>query len=548
MKIDQLFVNGRFHTQDSASLTTDAVAVFAGRIIAVGEDARALAADSVIDLGGRFVVPGFNDAHLHFTMVGNEFTQLDLSPERVATLDELYRAVAAHASALPADAWVLGTGFDQNKLGAFPERRHLDAVAGGRPVHLLHCSKHMAVVNSAAFARAGFTDVLGVPDVTGGHVGREDGVPTGLLQEGAAGIVAHLLRPVPQGRIVDALSAASDWALSKGITSVTEPGIASSHALGLSPADVHAYQIAVERGLVRTRMTVMPAFDVLHDIGMISDHERGFGLTMGIRSGLGDDRLKIGGVKLAADGSLIGRTAAMCCDYSGEGGGSGLLHTDPEVLAERILLAHRNGWQVATHAIGDRAIDVVLDAYEAAQRAVPRPDARHRIEHAGVSSVAQVARIAAVGAIPVPQGEFLSRLGDGFLTAVGAERADRLYRMRSYLDHGIILPGSSDAPVVPGDPLIGLRDMVMRRTEDGVTIAPDERLTLSQALYAYTYGSAYASFDEHERGLLARGYLADFAVLSHDPFSVAPEEIGDLSVVATVGGGSVVYDNTRVLT
>jgi predicted amidohydrolase YtcJ len=259
-----------------------------------------------------------------------------------------------------------------------------------------------------------------------------------------------------------------------------------------------------------------------------------------MRTGFGDDRLRIGAMKIFADGSLIGRTAAMYDDYVGEDGQRGYFQRPLAELHETIERAHRSGWQVATHAIGDRAVGEVLDIYERVLTAHPRSDHRHRIEHCGLTRPEHLERIVRLGVIPVPQGRFIYELGDGMLATVGDERAQWCYRQKSFVDAGIELPGSSDRPVVDGRPLLGLRDLVERRTASGAVLAANERLTRKQALRAYTYGSAYAAFAERSVGLLDLGHLADFAVLSADPLQA--EDLAGVSVLATVIGGETVYD------
>jgi hypothetical protein len=329
-------------------------------------------------------------------------------------------------------------------------------------------------------------------------------------------------------------------ALSEGITSVTEPGICAGLA-GNSPADLAAYLTARERGVLRVRATLMPAVDALHEIGDVEPGHPWFGVDLGVRTGLGDEWVRVGAVKVFSDGSLIGRTAAMREPYADRPDTSGFLQHEAEWLHERIVAAHAHGWQVATHAIGDAALDVVLDAYEDAQRRFPRPDPRHRVEHAGVVGDDQVARLAALGVVPVPQGHFVGEIGDGMLQALGPERARLCYRQRSWLDAGVVLPGSSDCPVVQGAPLLGIHDLVNRRTGSGQPFTPAEALTVEEALRAYTYGSAYADHQEHDKGRLARGLLADLVVLGDDPARVDPAGIGSIEVVATVVGGVPVF-------
>ncbi|MEV0177145.1 amidohydrolase [Streptomyces sp. NPDC050803] len=543
MRLDAVFRNGRFTTLDPDRPTARALGVLGGRIVALDEDLDGCTADTVVDLGGAHAVPGFNDAHHHLSMVGERRRQLDVSADAAPDLDALYRAVAERAAALPADAWVVGSGYDQNKIGAHPTAEALDRAAQGRPVWLVHTSGHMAVAGTKAFARAGFPDLAAVPDVPGGEVVRDaDGRAAGLLKEAAMRPVERVLRPLPAEEWIANIAEGSRAALAVGLTSVTEPGIGVVGLIGNGPADLDAFMRARERALLGVRMTLMPYITALHDCGVCEPGASWYGLDLGLRTGFGDEWLRIGPTKILSDGSLIGRSAAMCCDYHDSPGNSGLLAFEREQLRRYIVEAHRCGWQVATHAIGDAALDVVLDAYEEAGRAHPRRDVRHRIEHAGVASDAQVARIAELGLIPVPQGRFLSETGDGLLAALGPERGRLAYRMRSFLDAGVVLPGSSDAPVVASDPLLSIHDMVNRRTASGAPIGPDEAVTARDALYAYTVGSAYAVHEERVKGTLARGMLADFTVLSDDLLGVAAERIAELTVGATVVGGRVAHD------
>ncbi|WP_157244522.1 amidohydrolase [Nonomuraea typhae] len=532
MRLDALYVNGRFTTLDPDRPTATRLGVFAGRVAGLDEELDGLPAGRVVDLGGLPAVPGFNDAHHHLSMRGQRLRELDL---RVASLEELYALVRDRAAGLPGDAWVRGSGYDQNKLGAHPDRAALDRAAGGRPVWLQHTSGHMGVASTAAFTLMGFPD-LEVPDVPGGSVGRDaGGRPNGLLTEQAQDLAHRILRPVGLEEFVSGIALASRTAAAEGLTSFTEPGIGLGLA-GNGPLDMAGYQEARRRGVLLQRAVLMPGSPNLHPVG------DSFGLDLGMGPGLGDDRLRLGPVKVFSDGSLIGRTAAMCCDYAGEPGNRGFLQEEAGTLRAFILRAHEAGWQVAAHAIGDHAVDVVLDAYAEAQATWPRADARHRIEHCAVTSPEQVARVAALGVIPVPQGRFISEIGDGMLAALGPERSRGCYRQRSFLEAGIVLPGSSDCPVVEGAPLLGIHDLVNQRTSGGRPFNPEEALTAEQALRAYTTGSAYAVFDEGVKGTLARGRLADFAVLSDDLLAVSPEAIKDIAVVATVVGGDLVHD------
>jgi hypothetical protein len=537
---DLLVVNANVLTMDPARPRARSVAVAAGRVIAVDADAASLPAREVIDLRGQTVLPGFHDAHNHMAWFGMTLTELDLSPAAVTSLDELYAAVARKARETGSGDWVIGSGYDQNKLGAHPDRDGLEAAAPGRRVWLRHVSGHMCVVSGAVLTDLNIAEQAVV--VPGGTVVTDPaGRPTGLLQERAQELASGLLRPYPVAVLADAIGRAGARYLSEGITSVTEAGIGGGW-IGHTPAELAAYQVARDTGWLRVRVELMVASDVLHPLGAHPGDGMDLGLDLGIRTGLGDDWLRIGAMKLFTDGSLVGRTAAMSADYavppgSAASGGRGYLQADAGELTDTIIAAHQGGWQVASHAIGDHAIDVVLDAYERAQARFPRPGARHRIEHFAVSRPDQVSRAAGLGVIAVPQGRFASELGDGMLAAVGHERHDWLYRQRSLLDAGLTLPGSSDRPVSNGAPLLGMHDMVNRRTATGVPFNPGEAITIEQALRAYTVGSAYASRAEHTRGTIAAGMLADLVVLSDDPTAVSPACIGGIEVLATFVDG-----------
>lgn len=540
MRVDALY-RGKFATLDPARPSATTLAVLGGRIVAIDGETEGLDAGERVDLGGRPVFPGFHDAHAHTPSFGIALGQIDLSTPPISNLEEIYEVVAGQAASQPAGEWVIGSGYDQNKLGgSHPSRHRLDQAAGGRPVWLTHTSGHMCVVNSAGL------DLIGsavLDQIAGGIVELDaDGAPTGLLEERAQSLVQGLVLPRPIAEIAAAIGRAHDRYLAEGLTSVCDAGIAGGW-IGQSPVELAAFQLARDTGRLRVRTTVMISSDVLHDSGAHAGDCIEQALDAGIRTGLGDEWLRIGPLKVFSDGSLIGRTCWMHEAFSDSPGNTGYPQADPDKLRRTIIGAHRAGWQVATHAIGDAAVSFVLDCYAEALDVAPRPDHRHRIEHCAVTTDADLARIAALGVIPVPQGRFIGEIGDGMLAALGPGRGRLAYRLKGFLEAGIVLPGSSDRPVVNGRPLLGIADMVLRRTESGRLFAPEEALTPTEALVAYCAGSAYATRTEHERGTLSVGKLADFVVLEDDPRRVAPEAIGDIGVVATVVGGELAYGN-----
>ncbi|WP_125614154.1 amidohydrolase [Specibacter cremeus] len=543
MKIDAIFDNGRIRTMDGQRPAATRLGVLNGRIVGFDEELEGVTAERTVDLGGAAVLPGFHDAHYHASLTGARLASLDLRPGVIDSLDELYVAVRERAAGLGPNEWIRGSGYDQNIIGGHPTARALDQVSGGRPVLLEHVSGHMIVANTEAFTRAGYPGGYGVPEVDGGHVARTpDGRAEGLLQEQANRLIYAVVRPMALEEVQRNLALASHQAVSFGLTSLTEPGLAAWETIGNSPVDFHSYQVASETGVLKPRMTLMPYVTTLHNVPGFKDRDW-YGLDLGIRTGFGGDRLKMGPVKIVSDGSFIGRSAAMHHCYHGEPENKGFMQFDPDALKRMIVGVHKAGWTVATHAIGDAAMDHAMDGIDEAQRQLPRPGVRHRIEHFALASDAQIQRAAALGIIPVPQGTFISDFGDGMMAAVEPELQNRIYRMKSLLNAGIVLPGSTDSPVSNGNPLRSIHDMVNRTTASGQVLAPAERLTVAEAVRAYTYGSAYAVNEEHNKGTLSRGLLADFVVLSEDLFGIDPAGIRDVTVRTTVIGGEVVYND-----
>lgn len=545
MKIDTIYEGRGFVTLDPQHPIARRVGVHQGRFVAFDDELDGIGANRRVDVGDGIVYPGFIDAHYHLSMHGDRLRTVDLRADRVRSMAELLAVIKEAAST--STGWVRAAGYDQNILGRHPTAEELDAVSAGRPVWIEHVSSHMGVANTEAFRRAGFADRIDVPDVDGGIVVRgSDGHASGLLQEKAQALVTSCFLPLGVEEVAANIGAGATAAAAVGLTSVTEPGIGDPAALGSSPLDLLAFQVARDRGLLAVRTTVMPYMSLLTARGALEGRDSWIGLDLGMRSGFGDERLRLGAVKISTDGSLIGRSAFMSCCYEGADD-RGILQYEPSEVMEFVLGAHSAGWDVAAHAIGDAAVDLVLDAVEQAQRLAPRPDARHRIEHFGVSSLEQVRRAASLGIIPVPQGRFITEFGDGMASALGADRALGCYRMRSLLEAGMTVPGSSDAPIADGAPLAGIHDMVNRRTAEGKVLNPAEALTPRQAITAYTLGSAFASRAESWSGSITAGKVADMVVLSDDLERVAPARIAAVQVGATIVGDDIVHDAGAVV-
>lgn len=515
-----------------------AVGVLHGRIVGVDEDVEGLAARTVVDCDGAVLTPGLADVHNHMVWYGLSLVEIDLSACR--TLAEVYDAVAERAARTGADGWVIGSGYDDFVLGGHPDGAALDRAGDGRPVWLKHRSAHMCTVNTEVLARAGVLDGSAVvPD--GGVVGRDaDGTPTGLLAEQAQQLVDSLVKPYPVEELAEAVTRAARAYVAEGLTHVTEAGIGGGW-IGHSPAEAAAYQLARQRGRLPLRVELMTASEVLHPLHGNVEDDLTTGLDLGLRTGFGDDVLRLGPMKIFTDGALSSRTAAVTEPFRGHGG-VGVLQDDPKLLREKMIAAHRSGWRVAAHAIGDRAVDLTLDAFEEAQRVLPRPDARHRIEHAGMVRPDQLPRMAALGVVPVPQARFLYEIGDTMAEALGSDRIAWLYRHKSFVDAGLRVPASSDRPcVAAGAPLLGMRSMIERTSQAGAVLSPRERVDAQEALRACTTHAAWASHQETERGQIAPGMLADLVLLDDDPTTVPSARLGDIGVLATFVGGRCVH-------
>ncbi|WP_031509032.1 amidohydrolase [Streptomyces megasporus] len=536
--LDLKLVNARIRTVDDDHPRAHALGVLHGRIVGLDATVADLPARTTVDCRGAVVVPGFGDAHNHMAWFGQSLDELDLSD--AGTLEQVYDAVARRAAALPADAWVVGSGYDDTVMGGHPHREALDRAGGGRPVWLKHRSGHMCAVSGEVLRLAGVLDGA-TADPEGGVVVRDaSGVPTGLLQERAQSLVTGLVMPYPVAELADAIGRASAVYASEGLTQVTEAGIGRG-LIGRSPVEAAAYQLARERGTLRTRVELMVAADNLHPLDAHHDDGITTGIDLGLRSGFGDDRLRIGPMKIWLDGSLIGRTATVTEPFCGHDHSTGVYQNDPDEMRRLVVAAHRAGWRIAAHAIGDAAVDLALDAFDEARRTAPRPGVRHRIEHSGVVRPDQLKRYAELEVTPVPQAHFLYAVGDTMAEALGPERTPWMYRHKSFLDHGLRVPGSSDRPVAPGAPLLGMQSMVERLSRDGAVLGPDERVTAEQALRAYTIDAAWAGHDEDRRGSLTPGKLADLVLLSDDPVEIDSGRIGAIDVLATFVAGECVH-------
>ena len=529
---DLVIINASVHTMDDAKPTAGAVAIVGNRIAAIGSTAeiRALAGPGtrVVDAAGKLVLPGFNDAHVHFLSGGFSLANVDLRD--ASSPEELARRLGEYAKKLPKGRWILGGDWDHEKWpGApLPTKEMIDAATSDHPVFVNRLDGHMALANSLALKLAGVTKET--KDLHGGLIVRDPRTsePTGVLKDGAESLVD---RVVPDKSFEEkhvAAMAATGHAAQVGVTSVTDMS---------ADGDVGLYQYMFERGELKTR---------IYAIRSIVSWE-GLAKT-GVRAAFGSDRLRIGGLKGFADGSLGSSTAFFFEPYRDTPDTRGLLFDQmlPEgIMLERVEAADKLGLQVMIHAIGDEANLRILDIYrQAAEQNGPR-DRRFRIEHAQHLRPSEIPRFGKQKVIASMQPYHEADDGRWCEKRIGPERSKGTYAFRSLLESGAVLAFGSDWNVAPLNPLEGLKAAVTRQTLDGKHPngwLPEQKLTLDEAIRAFTVGSAYAEFAEKVKGTITPGKLADLVMLDRDLYQINPAEINEARVVLTIMDGQVVWE------
>ena len=525
----QVFRARRIVTLDGPDV--EALAVSGGRVVAVGSAAgvRSRFPDAeLVDLDG-VVIPGLNDAHCHLAMASEDLLHLDLSPQSVGSHAELLSVVGREAEQTLPGGWVRGSRYDDAKTSGGEQltRWQLDEVTGDVPTLVVHVACHWGVANSAALVAAGIDDDTAPP--AGGDFGRDGtGRPNGVLLEQALFDFANPAMSATGTSVVPSSTLAERLGgLRRAVEAWHAVGLTSICDCMVGPDDLALFSEASRRGLLtlRTGMLIAaPHYDLVH--------------RLGLRSGLGGEMLRFVGIKAFVDGAVGGRTCLV--EQPHRDGGHGIQSTDTEQLRYIVRTVHGDGNLLGVHANGDRAIRLLLDLFEEAAAADPRPGLRHRIEHCSLVDEQIIKRIAALDAIAVPFGSYAQFHGGALLDWYGAERVDHLFAHRDLLDAGVTVAGSSDYPCGPIEPLLAIQSCVTRTGFDGASIGARQRIGVEEALRVYTTGSAHATGEADTKGTLLPGMLADFVVLSDDPRKVDPMTIGSLSVRSTWVGGEQV--------
>jgi predicted amidohydrolase YtcJ len=526
-----IITNAAIYTVDKQRPKGEAVAVIGDRIVAVGSRSEIAlwrgAKTMVIDAGGKLVLPGFNDAHVHFIQGGAQLEQVNLVD--AATPDEFANRIAEQVTKTPRGEWILGGRWDETKWSKpeLPTRELVDPITADTPIFVERYDGHEGLANSAAMKLAGVN--AKTADVPGGVIVRNaNGNPTGIFKDAAMTLIYKSIPPMTHEQRLRAARAALKHAASLGVTSVQH----------MNPefADVGAYSELAEKGELTTRIYAAPMETEWRDQARV-----------GIRHAWGSSYLRLGAVKGYADGSLGSRTACMFEPFADDPGNHGLLSDEmhpPSAMRDRLMQADAAGLQVRIHAIGDRAISMILDIFGDIEREHGYHDQRFAIEHAQHMAQKDFERFAKLHVIASMQPYHAIDDGRWAERRLGHDRARYSYAWRSFLNHGVTLAFGTDWPVAPLDPIQGLYAAVTRATLDGKNPGgwiPEERITLPEAVEAYTVGAAFAEFQEREKGSITPGKLADMVIMSDNIFALKPEAIRNAKVETTIVGGEIVY-------
>ena len=530
-----IITNAAVYTVDKQHPTAEAVAIIGDRIVAVGSSAEIDVwhgpETKVIDARRKLVLPGFNDAHVHFIQGGAQLDQVQLTD--AASPEEFAKRIAAQAKKTPKGEWILGGRWDETKWPKqeLPTKELVDGVTGSAPIFVERYDGHEALANSAAMKLAGVD--AKTKDVPGGVIVRNaSGNPTGIFKDAAEELIYKAIPPISHEQRVRVARRALEHAASLGVTSVQH----------MNPefADVAAYSELAEKGELTTRIYAVPMETDWRDQAKV-----------GIRHAWGSSSLRLGAVKGYADGSLGSRTAYMFEPFADDPGNRGLLSDEmhpPSAMRERLMGADAAGLQIRVHAIGDRAISMMLDIFGDIEKEHGYHDQRFAIEHAQHMAQKDFERFARLHVIASMQPYHAIDDGRWAEKRLGHDRARYSYSWRSFLDHGVTLAFGTDWPVAPLDPLQGLYAAVTRATLDGKNPdgwIPEEKITLPEAVEAYTMGAAFAEFQEKDKGSITPGKLADMVILSDNIFSTKPEAIRNAKVETTIVGGKVLYGAAR---
>jgi predicted amidohydrolase YtcJ len=506
MSADLILKNANVITMDPDCPSAELVAIKGNKILAVGgkelwhlKEAKT----KIIDCQGKTLVPGFNDAHCHLFSLIRGLRSLDLSPLSVSSIDKIKAIVRRKAQDLPRGSWISGSGYNEFYLAEkrHPDRRDLDEAAPDHPVILTHRSLHACVLNSLALSLAGITRET--PEPAGALIEREEsGEPSGLLFEMVGYLRDKVVPPLSDDELAEGMASASEHYLSLGITSLQEASVTNNLARW------QTLKRFKDSGRLKSRVFMMFGLDALSQFREAA-----------LNFGGGDSHLRLGGVKL-----MLSEATRLA------------------ELKRQAFLAHEAGFPLAIHCVEPVTVEAAIAALEYLNNELPRLERRHRLEHCSECPPPLLERLIKLKAMVVTQPPFLYYSGERYLATIPADHLQWLYRFKSFLDGGLVVAGSSDSPVVPDNPLVGIYGAVTRRAQSGQEVSPEEAVSVGQALEMYTINGACASSEERLKGSITAGKLADMAVLSADPLRSPPGQIKDIRVELTILDGRVVWE------
>jgi len=532
---DLIITHAKVWSVDQAHPSAQAVAVLGDRIVAVGSaadvDAWRGPHTHVLNAGGKLLLPGFNDAHVHFVMGGEQLESVQLND--ATSPEEFAGRIAERAGKTSKEEWIRGGNWDETKWNpaTLPTKELIDKLTPNTAVFVVRYDGHMGLANSVALRLAGIT--AQTPDPPGGVIVRDaHGNPTGILKDAATEYVNRVIPPMSHEQRLRTIRHALAHAASLGVTSIADMNDEYSD----SYADIEAYSELLEQGELTARVYVAPSISDWPDQAKI-----------GLRHAFGSSYLRVGALKGFADGSLGSRTAYFFEPFDDDPSNRGLLRAQMQPLSamrERMMRADASGLQVSMHAIGDQAISMVLDLYSEVEKSHGAGDRRFRIEHAQHMAAKDFDRFRQLHVIASVQPTHAIDDGRWAETRIGHDRASRTYAFRTFLNHGVRLAFGTDWEVAPLDPMLTIYAAVTRATLDGKRPGgwfPEQKLTVPEAVEAYTMGSAYAEFQDKEKGSITPGKLADMVLVSDDLFTIAPAKIREVKVLKTIVGGKIVF-------
>lgn len=530
MKASLVYLNGEIITVDTGFSVKEAVAVVDNKIVAVGsnEEIKTWIGEdtNVVDLGGDSLLPGFIDAHLHLLNFGLTKVATNLKPCK--SIDETLELLKAKADETPAGGWIRGWAYNDNNVAEnrMPNRKELDSVSTVHPIYVQRSCGHVIAANSKALEFGEIT--AETPNPAGGEIERVNGEVTGVLKEAARSKVLDKDVYTDEEVLSGLHLAAKDY-IQSGITSV--------HDMGGKERDhlLYLQKVAKDPDFKMRVYASIVSFDNSSDA---IDKT----LDASILTGLGNEKFKIGPSKLFLDGSITGQTAAMSEGYVTDSDNKGILYKSQEEVNQIMERPHNAGCQITAHAIGDSAVELMVNCIEHVVTKFPRENHRHRIEHASVCNPELIQRIKKLNAIIVINPAFFYDFGDEYVKYIGS-KAEWMFPSQSYLNHGVKVAAGSDSPITDFEPLLGIQEIVIRKTKNGTVIGEIECTSLEDAIRMFTINGAYASFEEEIKGSIEPGKLADFVVLEGSILNTNAEQIKDIPIKHTVINGEIVYGN-----